>query len=113
VASGSTSFVVEDCPEAKKMDAKAVEAAMRKLTEPCHDVNVPAAEFLATLVPGGHIELASRGKESAEGVVPMCVVRNRLTHSVALKQRCTFLVKFEPSGTAAPAASASAQAPTL
>jgi hypothetical protein len=103
---------VEDCPDAKKMDAKAAEAAMRKLIEPCRDVNAPAAEFLATLVPGGHIEIASRGKESAEGVVPICVVKNRLTHSVALKQRCTFLVKLEPAGVA-PAASASAQAPTL
>jgi hypothetical protein len=111
VASGSTSFVVEDCPDAKKMDAKAAEAAMRKLTEPCHDVNAPAAEFLATLVPGGRVEIASRGKDSAEGVVPICVVKNRLTHSVVLKQRCSFVIKLEPAGTVAPAASASAQAP--
>lgn len=112
VSSGSTSFVVEDCPDAKKMDAKAAEAAMRKLIEPCHEVNAPAADFLATLVPGGRIEIASRGKDSAEGVVPICVVRNRLTHSVALKQRCTFSVKLEPTGTVSPAASASAQAPS-
>jgi len=75
VASGGTSFVIEDCPDAKKMDAKAVEAAMRKLTEPCHAVNAPAADFLATLVPGGHIEIASRGKDGAEGVIPICIVR--------------------------------------
>ena len=106
VASASTSYVVEDCPDAKKMDAKAVETAMRKLTEPCHDVKAPAADFLATLVPGGRIEIASRGKDSAEGVVPICVVRNRLTHSVALKQRCTFSVKLEPPAVVAPAASA-------
>jgi len=111
VASGSSSFVIEDCPDAKKMDAKAAEAAMRKLIEPCHDVNAPAADFLATLVPGGRIELASRGKDGTEGVVPMCVVKNRLTHSVALKQRCTFNVKLEPAASAPPAASSSAQAP--
>ena len=111
VASGGSSFVVEDCPDAKKMDAKAAEAAMRKLIEPCHAVNAPAADFLATLVPGGRIELASHGKDGAEGVVPMCVVKNRLTHSVALKQRCTFSVKLEPAS-AVPAASSSAQAPS-
>jgi hypothetical protein len=110
VASGSTSFVIEDCPDAKKMDAKGAEAAMRKLIEPCHTIDAPAAEFLATLVPGGRIEIASRGKDSAEGVIPICVVRNRLTHSVALKQRCTFNVKLERAAAVAPAAS-SAQAP--
>jgi hypothetical protein len=111
VASGSTSFVVEDCPDAKKMDAKAAETAMRKLIEPCHTVNAPAADFLATLVPGGRIEIASRGKDGAEGVIPVCIVKNRLTHSVALKQRCTFNVKLEPAAAVAPAASPSAQAP--
>jgi hypothetical protein len=110
VASGGTSFVIEDCPDAKKMDAKAAEAAMRKLTEPCHAINAPAADFLATLVPGGRIEIASRGKDSAEGVIPICVVKNRLTHAVALKQRCTFNVKLEPAA-AAPAASSSAEVP--
>jgi hypothetical protein len=93
------------------MDAKAAEAAMRKLIEPCHAVNAPAADFLATLVPGGRIELASRGKDGAEGVVPVCVVKNRLTHSVALKQRCTFNVKLEPAAAVPPAGSSSAQAP--
>jgi hypothetical protein len=110
VASGGTSFVIEDCPDAKKMDAKAAEAAMRKLTEPCHAINAPAADFLATLVPGGRIEITSRGKDSAEGVIPICVVKNRLTHSVALKQRCTFNVKLEAAA-AAPAASSSAEVP--
>ena len=103
---------MEDCPDAKKMDAKAAEAAMRRLIEPCHAVNAPHADFLATLVPGGRIEIASRGKDSAEGVVPICVVKNKLTHSVALKQRCTFNVKLEPAAAVAPAASSSAQAPT-
>jgi hypothetical protein len=111
IASAGTSFVVEDCPDAKKMDSKGVEAAMRKLTEPCHAVNAPAADFLATLVPGGRIELASRGKDGADGVIPMCVVKNSLTHSVALKQRCTFNVKLEPAATVSPAASSSAQVP--
>jgi hypothetical protein len=110
VASGGSSFVIDDCPDAKKMDAKAAEAAMRKLIEPCHAINAPAADFLATLVPGGRIEITSRGKASGEGVIPICVVKNRLTHSVALKQRCTFNVKLEPA-VAAPAASSSAQAP--
>jgi len=111
VASASTSFVVEDCPDAKKMDSKAAEAAMRKLTEPCHAVQAPAADFLATLVPGGRIEISSRGKDSAEGVVPICVLKNRLTHSVALKQRCTFNIKLEPAAAAPPAASATEAAP--
>jgi hypothetical protein len=106
VALASTSFVIEDCPESKKMDSRAAETAMRKLVEPCGGAKAPSAQFLATLVPGGRIEISVAGKDADEGVVPICVLKNRLTHAVTLKQRCTFSVKLEPSSTVTPAASA-------
>jgi len=90
-----SSFVVSDCPDAKKMDSKAANAAMRKLVDPCAKAPDQAVRFQATLVPGGRIELASETGDRAEGVVPVCVLKNQLTHSVTLKERCTFDVTLE------------------
>jgi hypothetical protein len=90
-----TEFVVSSCPDAKKMDSRAANAAMRKLVEPCAKVPGKAVRFQATLVPGGQIELASPTGERAEGIVPLCAVKNKLTHSLVLKERCTFDVLLE------------------
>lgn len=95
VALTNTSFVVNSCPDTAKMDSRAANAAMRKLVEPCGKVPGQAARFRATLVPGGRIELASQTGDRAEGVVPLCVLRNQLTHAVSLKERCTFDVQLE------------------
>jgi hypothetical protein len=95
VALTNTSFVVSSCPDATKMDSRVANAAMRKMVEPCGTVPGQAARFRATLVPGGRIELASPTGDRAEGVVPLCVLKNRLTHSVQLKERCTFDVQLE------------------
>jgi hypothetical protein len=94
IALSGTSFVIETCPDAKKMDSRAAEGAMRKLIDPCSHVREQSADFLATLVPGGRIEITSSKKDSTEGVVPVCILKNQLTHSVALKQRCTFHIKL-------------------
>jgi hypothetical protein len=91
----NTTFVINTCPDSKKMDSAAANTAMRKMVEPCAKAPGNAVRFRATLMPGGRIELASETGDRAEGVVPLCVLKNRLTHSVALKQPCTFDVKLE------------------
>jgi hypothetical protein len=90
-----TSFVIASCPDSAKMDSRAANAAMRKMVEPCAKAPGGAVRFQATLLPGGRIELASETGDRAEGVVPICVLKNKLTHSVVLKERCTFDVKLE------------------
>jgi hypothetical protein len=107
----STSFVVGQCPDGKTMNARAAETAMRKLVAHCESVPGKGFHFKATLVPGGRIELASPGANRDDGVVPTCVLRSALLHSVALKDRCVFDVRLDerpvpgPSPSAAPAAS--------
>jgi len=68
---------------------------MRRLVEPCSKVPGQAARFQATLVPGGRIEIASPSGDRADGIVPICVVKNQLSHAVSLKQPCTFDVQLE------------------
>jgi hypothetical protein len=97
-----TSFVIAGCPDSTKMDSRAADAAMRKMVEPCAKVPGKAVRFQATLVPGGRIEIASETGERAEGVVPICVVKNKLTHPVVLKERCTFTVTLEERDVSAP-----------
>jgi hypothetical protein len=103
VALTNTSFFINACPDATKMDSRAANAAMRKMVEPCGKVPGQAARFQATLVPGGRIELASPTGDRAEGVVPLCVLKNKLTHPVVLKERCTFDVQLEERKIPAPA----------
>jgi hypothetical protein len=69
--------------------------AIRKLVDPCATIPGGRAHFAATLKPDGTIELASPTGDPAEGVVPTCVLRNRLVHRVMLKQACKFDVKLE------------------
>ncbi len=87
--------IVSACPDAAKMNARAAQEAIRKLVGPCAKVPGGKAAFSATLVPGGRIELASPSGDAAEGVVPTCVLKNRLVHNVLLKQPCTFRVELE------------------
>jgi hypothetical protein len=95
VALTHTSVVIASCPDSVKMDSRAANAVMRKMVEPCAKAPGGAVRFQATLLPGGRIELASETGDRAEGVVPICVLKNKLAHSVVLKERCTFNVTLE------------------
>ncbi|MRG97315.1 hypothetical protein [Polyangium spumosum] len=87
--------VVESCPDAKTMNAKAAHASIRKLVEPCSKIPGGAAHFSTTLMPGGRVVLASPSGNPDEGVVPTCVLSNQLTHRVFLRKPCKFDVKLE------------------
>ena len=115
VAQVVTSFVVQKCPDAPKMNSRKAETALRQMLSPCDGVpggGVPggSVHFAATLMPGGRIELASAVGEPREGVVPICVLKHTLTHPVSLERPCTFDVRLEasrrapPSGVAGPSA---------
>jgi hypothetical protein len=94
--------VVSACPDARKMNGKAATETLNKLVEPCAQVPGGRAHFSATLEPGGKIELASPEGNTAEGVVPTCVLGHGLTHKVFLTKPCRFDVNLEERKVAAP-----------
>ncbi len=91
----SSEVVVDHCPEAKRMNARQAQASIQRLVEPCSKVPGGAAHFSATLLPGGRIELASPSGDPAEGVVPTCVLQNRLAHRMTLTTPCKLDVRLE------------------
>jgi hypothetical protein len=97
VAQLLTSFVVQACPDARKMNSRAAETALRQLISPCDKVPGGDAHFSATLMPGGRIELGSSSGDANDGTVPICVLKHTLTHPVALERPCTFDVRLEAS----------------
>ena len=50
----------------------------------------------------GRIELAAPDGNTADGVVPTCVLAHQLIHAVALKSACKFDVKLEERNITAP-----------
>lgn len=99
-----SSVVVSACTEAKTMNLRAARDAIRKLVDPCAAVPGGKAHFQATLLPDGRVQLA--GPSGDPGVVPTCVLQNKLTHRVALRQPCQFDVQLVERP--APASSATA-----
>ena len=89
--------VVEACPESARLDTRAANREIDELVGPCKKVPGGAAHFSATLLPGGHVELASPGGDPNEGVVPTCVLRQsrQLKHKLKLTKACKFDVKLE------------------
>ena len=102
VAQVATSFVVQKCPDAPKMNSRKAETALRQMLSPCDSVPGGSVHFAATLMPGGRIELASAPGEPRDGVVPICVLKHTLTHPVSLERPCTFDVRLEASRRAPP-----------
>jgi len=95
--------IVESCPEARELDTRRANVAIRKLVAPCSKVPGGAAHFSATLLPGGRISLGSpTGGDPGEGVVPTCVVQGKLEHKVTLRKACKFDVQLEERKVAAP-----------
>lgn len=91
----SSEVVLERCPDAKRMSARAAQTAIRRLVEPCSTVPGGAAHFSATLLPGGRIELASPEGDPAEGMVPTCALTHQLQHKLKLSKACKLDVRLE------------------
>ena len=91
----NSTVVIDSCPDAKTINQKNARAAIGNLVSPCSQVPGGAAHFSATLMPGGRIVLASPSGDTADGVVPTCVLSKQLTHRVLLKKPCKFDVQLE------------------
>lgn len=98
----NASVVLGTCPDGPRMDSRSANVAIQKLVEPCSKVPGGAAHFSATLLPGGRIELASPSGDTAEGMVPTCVLQNQLRHRVLLRKPCEFDVTLEERAMPAP-----------
>jgi hypothetical protein len=105
-----TSFVVQKCPDASKMNSHKAETALRQMLTPCDKVPGGSVHFAATLMPGGRIQLTSAAGEPDDGVVPMCALKHALTHPVSLERPCTFDVRLETGKASAPVANAGSSA---
>lgn len=66
---------------------------MYELVEGCSSVSGGSAQFRATLLPSGRIEITA--VPGAPDVVPICVLRHSLAHHVPLSQPCRLDVKIE------------------
>ena len=91
----ASTVVSKNCPDGPKMNARAAQTTIQQLVSPCTAVPNGKAHFSATLLPGGHIELGSPDGNTEVGVVPTCVLKSRLTHSVPLKRPCMLDVELE------------------
>jgi len=99
----SATVVANECGAVNKAYAKLAEDAMHKLVEGCTSVPGGSHRFVATLQPGGRIEIAQSG--DAE-VVPICVLKNELRHKVPLAKPCTLEVRLDEGAVALPDAGA-------
>lgn len=86
-------ILANGCKVAGAANARLAEKAMNQLTEGCTSVPGGKTEFQATLQPGGRIVInAAPGQPD---VVPICVLKHSLQHSVPLTQPCRLDVKLE------------------
>ncbi len=91
----NATVIVSKCPDAGRVNIRTAQDAIQKLVGPCAKVPGGSAHFSAKLLPGGRIELASPEGDPTEGVVPTCVLKNRLVHRVLLKSACTLDVTLD------------------
>lgn len=106
----NATVIVNKCPDGARVNIRMAEDAIRKLVGPCATVPGGRAHFSATLQPGGRIDLAAPDGDPADGVVPTCVLQNRLVHHVLLKSPCALDVQLDERQMTVPAATASATA---
>lgn len=91
----NATVIVGKCPDVARINVRTAQDAIQKLVGPCAKVPGGSAHFSATLLPGGKIDLASPEGDPAEGVVPTCVLQNRLVHRVPLKNACALDVQLD------------------
>lgn len=89
----NATILVNGCAGFGRTHGKLAERAMYELVEGCSTVPGGTAQFRATLLPGGRIELAAVPGQA--DVVPICVLRHSLAHRVPLSQPCRLDVKIE------------------
>jgi hypothetical protein len=81
------------CQELGPANARLAERAMAQLVENCTSVPGGSIQFAATLLPVGRIEISAAPGQPE--VVPICVLKHSLLHSVRLAKPCRLDVKIE------------------
>lgn len=87
-----STIIFTDCGTVANMNAKLAAKTMRQLVEACSEVPGGTAQFSATLLPGGRIELAT--PDGGVGMVPVCVLHHELKHKVIVQKPCTMQVRM-------------------
>ncbi len=102
VAMVDAAILFTDCPAVSDMNARLAERTMRRLVEGCDTVPKGKAQFIATLVPGGRIEISAA--EGADDTLPICVLKHQLQHQVQVKKACKMQIQMEqkPADTRTP-----------
>lgn len=89
----SATVLANECANLGKVNGKLAEDAMNRLVEGCTAIPGGSIRFVATLQPGGRIEIAP--VEGQPATVPICVLKHELKHKVALQKACKLEVKLE------------------
>jgi len=94
------SIVFTDCPDSTHLGAGRAQATINKLVDGCTSVPGGSARFVATLKPGGAIEIAAPSGSKDEGVVPICVLKNHLRHHLWVRHPCSMEVRIQEQSVA-------------
>ncbi len=92
-----------DLPDGNGVTRNLPKKTMRQLVEGCNEVPGGTAQFTATLLVDGRIELAT--VDGGLGTVPICVLHHELKHKFIVKKPCTMQVQMserKPSAGAPP-----------
>jgi hypothetical protein len=89
-----------DCGVVSNMNSKLAQKTMRQLVEACNEVPGGVAQFSATLLVDGRIELSA--SDGGLGTVPICVLHHELKHKVVVKKPCTMQVQMTERKPSAP-----------
>jgi hypothetical protein len=89
----NATILVNGCTDLGQKNAKLAESAMNQLVEGCTSVPGGSTQFMATLQPGGRIDI--QPVEGKPDVVPICILKHALVHKVQLVKPCNLDVKIE------------------
>ena len=96
----NATILTNGCQNLGKGNSMLAESAMYHLVEACRSVPGGSTQFLATLQPGGRIDIAAAPGQP--DVVPICILKHSLLHKVSLKTPCQLDVKIEQTSVAMP-----------
>jgi hypothetical protein len=98
----SAVVVADQCAVLGKQESKHAKEAMDRLVDGCRSVPHGNAHFVVILHPGGVLQFGDADPDAGgHGEIPMCVVSQKLTHSVRLGAPCKMEIRLEESNVAA------------
>ena len=96
----NATILTNGCQALGPANARLAEKAMYQLIEGCSSVPGGKAEFEATLQQGGRVAISA--VPGQPDVIPICVLKHSLQHSVPLTQPCRLDVKLEQTSVSLP-----------